>query len=146
MSPQTPEQIAYERGMEMGRIEARLDNLENNQAKTTKILEELSDTLNKTTLALELLASESRSRADGDLQLRKSDKEARVDTAIAIREEKDHAAVAIREEKESTAMALSNEVNKSSLKWLPRNGWANYITIIALFLGAYATFYVTFHH
>jgi len=144
MTP-TPEELAYENGRAAGKVDARLDNLESNHDKTAKILDDLSTVIGETTLALQLLASESKSRAEADRQLREADKTAREETATAIEKEKDNAAKAIREEKETTAIALSNEANKSNIKWLPRNGWSNYIMIIALFLGAYATFYITYH-
>ena len=136
---------AFERGAEAGRIEARVSGLEGDARQTAVTLVSLAALINSTVTTVQLLAGEIKARTEADQQLRESDKAAREETARAIEKEKDNAAKAIREEKELTATTLSNSANKVNIKWGPRSGWANMAAVVALFLGAYITYYITYH-
>lgn len=147
---------AYERGVEAGRIDTRVRGLEANQLETTKALASISVLINSTITTVQLLASESKNRAESDRKMWEQRDKSALETAKAIREEKDNAAKAIREEKdaaadvlknerETTATALLKESTATNSKWAPRMGWLTFALVFVGIIGSLVTFYATFH-
>lgn len=136
---------AYERGVEAGRIEIRVSGLEKDQRDTAKTLVELGNLINSTVTTVQLLAKDIQNRAESDRKMWEQRDKAADDTARAIRQEKDNAAKAIKDEKELTATTLANEVNKANIRWVPRMGWAAFASIFVIAIGAFITFYATYH-
>ena len=146
MTDQTEIDQAFARGVAQGRIENRVAGLEIRQDEAEKVLVELGDSVNATTLALKLLASDIKSRAESDKKMWEQRDRAAVDLAKALKEEKDNAAKVLKDSVDITAITLANESNKANIKFAPKLVWATYATVIVLALGAFVTYYQTYHH
>ena len=139
------EDRAYARGVEAGKLDVRVRGLEDNQRATSAVLSGLTDLVNSLVTTVKLLASESASRAESDRKMWDQRDKAAADTAKAIKEEKDSAAEVLKNVREATATALLKESTETNSKWAPRMGWLTFALVLSGVIGAFVTFYATFH-
>jgi uncharacterized coiled-coil protein SlyX len=144
MTP-TPEELAYERGKNAGKMETRVDVLEVNGREQTKTLIEIGKLVTSLTTTVQLLDKDIKSRAEKDKEMWELRDQSVKETANAVKEVVATTALAATNERETKAQALLGKNLETNTKFIPRVAWANYALVIVGMLAALGTFYATFH-